>query len=115
VGQDRPNVIGNPYVRNTNTLVWLNAGAFVPNGPGTYGNAGYNSLKAPGFFGMDSNLTRFFKVRERQRFELRFEFFNVLNHVNFNAPVANFHSSTFGLIQSAGDPRILQFALKYSF
>jgi hypothetical protein len=64
---------------------------------------------------MDSNLTRFFKVRERQRFELRFEFFNVLNHVNFNAPVANLHSPTFGIIQSAGDPRILQFALKYSF
>jgi hypothetical protein len=115
VGQDRPNVVGNPYVRNTNTLVWINAAAFVPNAAGAYGNAGYNSLKAPGFFGMDSNLTRFFKVREHQRFELRFEFFNVLNHVNFNAPVANLRSPTFGIIQSAGDPRILQFALKYSF
>ena len=39
----------------------------------------------------------------------------VLNHVNFNAPVANLHSATFGIIQSAGDPRILQFAAKFSF
>jgi hypothetical protein len=115
VGQDRPNVVGNPYVRNTNSLVWINAAAFVPNAPGTYGDAGYNSLQGPSFFDVDSNLTRFFQVREHQRFELRFEFFNVLNHVNFSNPVSNLHSSAFGQIQAASDPRILQFAAKYSF
>src|SRR5262249_14191877 len=52
VGQDRPNVVGDPYVRNTSTLVWLNARAFAANAPGTYGNAGWNSLTAPGFFDM---------------------------------------------------------------
>jgi hypothetical protein len=115
VGQDRPNVVGSPYVRNTNTLVWVNARAFAPNGGGTYGDAGYNSLTQPGFFDMDMNLTRYFAIRERQRIELRFEFFNVLNHTNFNAPVSRLSSATFGLIQGAGDPRILQFAAKYSF
>jgi len=115
VGQDRPNVVGTPYVRNTNTLVWVNARAFAPNAAGTYGNAGYNSLFQPGFFDMDMNLSRYFPIRERQRFELRFEFFNVLNHTNFNAPVSRLSSSTFGVIQGAGDPRILQFAAKYSF
>jgi len=114
-GQDRPNVVGDPYVRNTNTLVWINARSFAANTPGTYGNAGYNSLTAPGFFDADANLTRFFPIRERHRIELRFEFFNALNHTNFNAPVNRLSSSTFGLIQSSGDPRILQFASKYSF
>jgi hypothetical protein len=47
--------------------------------------------------------------------ELRFEFFNVLNHTNFNNPVGNLKSSAFGLMQSAGDPRILQLAAKYTF
>ena len=115
VGQDRPNVVGNPYVRNTNTLVWLSASAFAANAAGTYGNAGVNSLQGPSFFGMDSALSRFFPIREHQRVELRFEFFNVLNHVNFANPTSNLHSATFGEILSAADPRILQFALKYAF
>ena len=115
VGLDRPNVVGSPYVRNTNTLVWINPTAFSRNAAGTFGNAGYNSLVGPAFFDLDTNLTRFFKVRENQRFELRFEFFNTLNHTNLNNPVTSLSSASFGTIQSAADPRILQFALKYSF
>jgi hypothetical protein len=115
IGQDRPNVVGSPYVRNTDTLVWINAKAFAPNAAGTYGNAGWNSLIAPAYFNMDTNLTREFPISERQRFELRFEFFNMLNHTNFSAPVSRLSSATFGLIQSSLDPRILQFAAKYSF
>ena len=60
-------------------------------------------------------MTKLFQIRERQRFELRFEFFNLLNHTNFANPGNNLRSATFGVIQGAGDPRILQFALKYSF
>jgi hypothetical protein len=115
VGQDRPNVVANPYVKNTNTLVWVSPAAFVPNPLGTYGNAGYNSLIGPGFVDLDANLTRLFRIGERQRFELRFESFNLLNHTNFGKPVNNINSPAFGKIQSAGDPRLLQFALKYSF
>ena len=72
-------------------------------------------MTAPGYFDMDTNLTKYFPIRERQRFELRFEFFNALNHTNFNAPVNRLSSATFGVIQSSLDPRILQFAAKYSF
>jgi hypothetical protein len=115
VGQDRPNVVGSPYVKNLDTRVWVSPAAFVANAAGTYGNAGYNSLLGPGFVDWDANLTRFFQIRERQRFELRFEFFNLFNHTNFANPGSNLRSATFGVIQSAADPRILQFAAKYSF
>jgi hypothetical protein len=115
IGQDRPNVVGDPYVRNTATRVWVTPAEFVANTAGTYGNAGYNSLIGPGSFDIDANLTRFFQIRERQRFELRFEFFNLLNHTNFANPADSIKAATFGVIQSAADPRILQFALKYSF
>ena len=115
VRQDRPNVIGDPYVRNTKTNVWVTPAAFVPNPAGTFGNAGYNSLRGAGFVDVDASLTRSFRVTEKQRFELRFEFFNVLNHTNFNFPVSNLSSAAFGKIQSAADPRILQFAAKYTF
>jgi hypothetical protein len=115
VGQDRPNVVGSPYLRNMTTLFWVAASAFRPNMPGKYGNAGYNCLVGPGFWDLDANLSHVFRVTERQQFQLRFEFFNLLNHTNFNNPVGNFNSANFGKIQSAADPRILQFALKYSF
>jgi Carboxypeptidase regulatory-like domain len=115
VGLDRPNVVGNPYVRNTNSLVWISPAAFVANSLGTFGDAGYNSLRAPGFFDLDANVTRSFQIREHQSFELRFEFFNLLNHTNFNAPVATLSSSSFGEIQSSADPRILQLAAKLKF
>jgi hypothetical protein len=39
----------------------------------------------------------------------------VINHVNYNAPVASLNSGTFGQILTAGDPRIMQFALKFSY
>ena len=115
VGLDRPNVVGQPYVKDKSTLVWISPSAFVANAPGTFGNEGYNSLLSPGYFDIDTNLTRLFKIHESHRVELRFEFFNALNHTNFLIPVSNIRSATFGLLQSAADPRILQFALKYSF
>jgi hypothetical protein len=38
-----------------------------------------------------------------QSVQLRWEVFNVLNHVNFNAPVTSLNIGTFGTIQTAGD------------
>jgi hypothetical protein len=115
VRQDRTNVLGDPYVRDKASLVWINPNALPANLAGTFGNAGYNSLIGPRFFGFDANLTRAFQIRERQRFELRFEFFNLLNHSNLSTPVSSRSSSAFGKIQSAGDPRILQLAAKFKF
>jgi hypothetical protein len=119
IGLDRPNVVSgvNPYTRNMQTLQWLNPAAFVPNSIGTFGNLGQASLVGPGSFAMDLAVTRNFNVprHEGHRVELRFEFFNLTNHTNFGTPDSDLTSSTFGLIQSAGDPRILQFAMKYVF
>ena len=114
-GLDRPNVVGSPYVKDLSTLQWINPKAFQANTSGTYGNTGYNSLIAPRFFNMDSGLMKNFRITENHRVELRFEFFNILNHTNFNAPSSSLNSSQFGRIQSALDPRILQLAAKYAF
>ncbi|MGH9352115.1 MAG: carboxypeptidase regulatory-like domain-containing protein [Terriglobia bacterium] len=115
VGLDRPNVTGNPYIENTSTRQWLNASSFSKNAKGAYGNAGAYSLIGPGYFDMDADVSRYFNIRENQRLELRFEFFNSTNQVNFNAPTNSLKSASFGKILSAGGPRILQFALKYYF
>ena len=39
----------------------------------------------------------------------------MINKVNDNAPVTALNSASFGQIHSAGDPRIMQFALKVDF
>jgi hypothetical protein len=114
-GQDRPNVIGSPYIRDVAALRWVDPKAFLPNTAGTFGNAGYNALVGPGYFNADTSVNRTFRIHERHRVEMRFEFFNVLNHTNFNAPQASLNSATFGRIQSSLDPRIIQLAAKYAF
>ena len=68
----------------------------------------------PSSFQNDLAVTRVFKLGE-QRLQFRWEIFNVINHVNLNAPVTALNSASFGQIQSAGDPRIMQFALKFDF
>ncbi|MGH9430440.1 MAG: carboxypeptidase regulatory-like domain-containing protein [Terriglobia bacterium] len=116
VGLDRPNVAGNPYTRSTTgSLQWLNPSAFSISAPGTFGNLGRSSLLAPGYFDIDAAVSRYFNITERHRIELRFEFFNLTNEVNFSAPDATVTDATFGQIQSDVSPRILQFALKYTF
>jgi hypothetical protein len=119
VGLDRPDVIAgvSPYVKDMSTRQWLTSAAFTANKPGQYGNLGQASLVGPGYFDIDTALTRYFDIRahEKQRVEVRFEAFNLLNHTNFNTPTSTITSSSFGLILGARDPRILQFAMKYSF
>jgi len=48
-------------------------------------------------------------------YEFRAEFYNIFNTVNFGAPDNGLQDSNFGAISSAGDPRILQMALKLKF
>lgn len=116
IGYDRPNVTGNPYIRSTTgNLQWLNPGAFVPNALGTFGNAGSDSLVGPGYFDIDADVSRYFTIRENQKLELRFEFFNMGNNVNFSIPDNTLQDSTFGQILGDVAPRILQFALRYTF
>ena len=118
-GLDRPNSVSgvDSYVKNMSTLQWLNPAAFTANSTGTFGTAGMSSLAGPGYFDVDASVSRYFAVprHENQRFELRFEFFNLFNHANFATPNSTETSSKLGQIQSAADPRILEFAMKYSF
>ncbi len=115
-GEDRPNVIlSNPYASNKGIALWLNPAALSPNTLGTFGNLGRNVLFGPSNFEFDAALSRRFAIRERLGLEARFEAFNVINHANFNDPTTTLNSSTFGKILGAGDPRILQFAVKLHY
>jgi len=115
-GGDRPNLIAaNGYCAEKSLNCWLDPKAFAPAATGLNGNLGATSLLGPGYFNVDLGLSRAFRVRERQRFEIRAEAFNVQNRVNFNNPTAALNSSTFGKIQTDKSPRIMQGAIKYVF
>jgi hypothetical protein len=60
-----------------------------------------NAFRGPGYFNTDMNLKKTFAFTERYRFTLGANFFNILNHPNFDNPVNNDLSSSFGSITTA--------------
>ena len=117
IGLDRPNLIlpNSAYLSSPNPVYFLNRAAFQNPAAGTFGTLGRNALYGPGQFRFDLALARTIKFSDRWRVEARFEAFNVINHANFNLPNVTFSNSQFGVISSALDPRILQFAMKLHF
>ena len=64
-----------------------------------------NAFRGPGYFNTDMNLKKTFALTERYKFTLGANFFNILNHPNFDNPVNNSASSAFGsIVQAAVSP-----------
>ena len=64
----------------------------------------------------DLALSRRFHPRETQAIDFRGEFFNAFNHPNFGIPGDNpDFGPFFGRILTTGDPRRIQFALRFEF
>lgn len=112
---DRPNVVGNPKLANPSASEWFNTTAFALPPYGHFGNAGRNILDGPGLETVDFSIVKNTALAERFTVQFRTEFFNLLNHANFNLPDNFLGSSTFGQIVSAQDPRRIQFGIKLLF
>jgi len=105
-----------PCTQTPFCVPWLSPVAFSTPDLGTFGNLGSANILGPGTFQMDLSLVRAIPVREHQKIEVRAESFNVVNHYRPGNPAASIGTqNTFGQITSSGDPRIMQFALKYIF
>jgi hypothetical protein len=116
IGGQRPNqTASNVYCANQSISCWMSLSAFASPAAGTFGNTGNNTLLGPGYFDVDIAVSRRFNVRERQQLEIRGEAFNIQNRANFLNPTAATNSSNFGKILTDVSPRIMQFAVKYSF
>ncbi|HUX67459.1 MAG TPA: carboxypeptidase regulatory-like domain-containing protein [Terriglobales bacterium] len=111
----RPNQVADPGLANPTVAHWFNTAAFAPPGPGQYGNVGRGTILGPSTWDMDAALSRLFPLAESRQLELRVEAFNVWNHARFAPPVTAMNAPNFGQIAAAGDPRILQFAVKFLF
>jgi len=82
-----------------------------------FGSSSRNILRGPGQKSIDFSIGRSFRVMKENRLELRAEFFNLFNFVNFSVPNNNMTvPGTVGRITSTSTgPRVIQCALKYSF
>src|SRR5712692_3322759 len=94
---------------------FFNTKAFVPVNQlplGLYGNAGRNIISGPALNNSDFSLMKEFLTREPLRVQLRGEFFNAFNQVNFDPPNTQVSSGSFGQIRTAQSGRVIQLALK---
>jgi Carboxypeptidase regulatory-like domain/TonB-dependent Receptor Plug Domain/TonB dependent receptor len=127
LGNDRPNLVGDPNSGPHTVQRWFNTAAFQPNAPLTFGDAGRNLVVGPGYRDFDFSILKNTRIGERTDVQFRSEFFNIFNHPSFALPSNILAAPNFGTLfqtpdaaQSnvglgSGGPRLIQFALKVSF
>jgi len=110
-----PNLTGDPTGAQT-VEQWYNPAAFTQVPSGTFGNAGRNILRGPGWVTFDMSLQRRVNFNSRVNATLRWDIFNMFNRANFGLPDSNMVSATAGVISTlAGDPRVMQLSLRLGF
>ena len=124
-----PDVIGNPFIggpsinADGNVLTGAsNNAAFSSTFLGHIGDAGRNQFYGPHYTNADLSFVKNMALNERFKIQLRSEFFNILNHPQFQQPGHFVGQSTLGLstatiIRSDGttSARQIQLAMKLIF
>jgi hypothetical protein len=133
-GYSRPSLLPGCNVTGGQSYTqWFNPACFVSPaspavGPGYgFGDAPVGGLRTQGFTNMDFSLAKNIPIKENMSLQLRFEAFNVFNHMILGEPgvsIAPTYSSSTGAVSygSAGvvssianTPRELQLAAKFNF
>jgi hypothetical protein len=112
------------------TSACLNSASFASLGSLSV-NQGRNSFAGPGFFDTDLSVMKYTSLlKEKGQLGIGFQFFNILNHPNFDQPKNNLASASFGEILRSvntptsilgsflgGDasPRLIQFKAEIKF
>jgi hypothetical protein len=105
----RPEYDGLPIYQTTDGA-HFNALAFTPPPAGSWGNAGRNSLTGPNQFAMTASMARSF-----EKFDLRFDSTNPINHVTYPSWNASVLSGQFGFPGSANAMRSITATLRWRF
>ena len=99
--------------------VWFNPAAFAAGDVGTFGTVGKGVYTGPSTYSWDMGLFKMMGLGNDMSMQFRAEFFNVFNQVNLDNPATAVNSASFGRITNthpnAGEPRIIQFGLKFVF
>jgi hypothetical protein len=127
LGNDRPNLVGDPNSGPHTVAQWFNTAAFALNAPLTFGNAPRNVGNGPPYKDFDMALMKNTKITETFNVQFRAEFFNIFNHPNFALPRNTMTAPNFGALYQtpdvaqnnvglgSGGPRLVQFGVKALF
>ena len=130
---DMPDLVGPVHIMNPRTspnYSYFNQSAFAltsctltPNAAmtqatltgecGSFGSANRRFFHGPGINNTDLGMQKMIPVTEGKSFEIRGEFFNIFNHVQFSNPSGNISTSSFGIVTSARAMRIGQISAKF--
>jgi outer membrane receptor protein involved in Fe transport len=118
-GSQTPNSTGIPSAtpgsKKDRVDNWFNSAAFVDAPAYTFGNVGriLPDNRGPYAHSWDLSILKNIPVRERVRFQLRWELFNAFNQVNFSNPSGTtFGRPEFGAITGTDPARVMQLGLK---
>ena len=116
-GTQRPNLVGDPQLpaSERTTAHWFNTAAFAVAPMFTLGSASRNPVRGPSYRNVDLALSRRVPLTGMTALELRAEAFNLLNTPPLGNPNAVLGAANFGTITTAGDPRVIQLAIKLHF
>ena len=116
-GSLRPNVSGDPSLPSDQRTAarWFNTSEFSQPAALTFGNSPRSLLRGAPIVTTDATVEKSFAITERWKFDLRGEFYNLLNHTIFNLPGATFGAADFGVVSSARAGRTVQLAARLSF
>jgi hypothetical protein len=116
-GSLRPNLLRGAALPDDQRTVsrWFDTSAFQNPGPLTFGNSPRSGLRGAPIVTTDATLEKSFAFTERWRFDIRGEFYNLLNHAIFNVPGFTLGAADFGVVSSARSPRTAQVAARLNF
>lgn len=113
VGSLRADATG---ARLASSTGFFDLGAFVVPAPGTFGNAGRNTIPGPGLVALNLAFGRSFQFGEtRRRLELRLEANNVLNAVNYTNVNTVVNSINYGAPLATSAMRQVDAVLRFRF
>lgn len=116
-GPLRPNRVSDPQLSSDQRSLqrWFDTGAFQNPPQFQFGNSPRSVLRGPFQKTVDLTAAKEFTLTERLRIDLRGEFYNALNHANFDLPGHTLGAPDFGVILSTRHPRTVQLGLRFSF
>ena len=117
LGAGAPQLHGPLQILNpkTNGGQYLNPAQFSDPPLGQFATTPRSICCGPGENQWDITVSKKIALTEARYFQFRADIFNLFNKTEFVNPDGNFSDTTFGLIQQARDPRLVQFALKFYF
>jgi hypothetical protein len=112
------NIVGDHNPRHGNP--WFNTSLFSPEAYGQQGNSPRRFFNGPGRDNTDVAMSKAVKIRGNMSAEFRAEFYNALNHVQFNGLYEvdgeiGDQGSGFGYVGGDNGARMGQFSMKFNF